>query len=205
MTTTLNLTEEQCDELLCNTFSQSLFYMVNTKLVSIHGFSLAEFISFLMNKFNFFRDQGELTSEGFYLTDDYIHLKAGFEYSEIKKFKKRVQELEFFTVKKIGTPSKTYYKINSAKILSIISTDVSLIELGYKRSNINIDSIRNFEDFDYKKLQLFCKRNKISYSGNDKKIDLTIKLKREFGILETDENTQWTEKSSLVDRNLVTI
>ena len=143
--------------------------MVNTKLVSIHGFSLAEFISFLMNKFNFFRDQGELTSEEFYLTDDYIHLKAGFEYSEIKKFKKRVQELEFFTVKKIGTPSKTYYKINSAKILSIISTDVSLIELGYKRSNINIDSIRNFEDFDYKKLQLFCKRNKISYSGNDKK------------------------------------
>ena len=121
MRTTLNLTEEQCDELLCNTFSQSSFYMVNTKLVSIYGFSLAGFISFLMNKFNFFRDQGELTPEGFYLTDDYIHLKGGFEYSEIKKFKKRIQELEFFTVKKIGTPSKTYYKINSPKILSIIS------------------------------------------------------------------------------------
>lgn len=119
----LNLTEEQCDELLCNTFSQTSFYMVNAKLVSIYGFPLAGFMALLMNKFNFFRDQGDLTPEGFYLTDDYLHTKGGFEYSEIKKYKKRGQELGFFTVKKIGTPSKTYYKINSAKILSIISTD----------------------------------------------------------------------------------
>jgi len=197
----LNLTEEQCDELLCNTFSQTSFYMVNAKLVSIYGFPLAGFMSLLMNKFNFFRDQGDLTPEGFYLTDDYLHTKGGFEYSEIKKYKKRGQELGFFTVKKIGTPSKTYYKINSAKILSIISTDIPLIELGYKRvlsggSNIDIDNIRNFEDFNYKELQLLCKRNKISYSGNDKKIHLIMKLKKEFGILETDEKTQWTENLS---------
>ena len=197
----LNLTEEQCDELLCNTFSQTSFYMVNAKLVSIYGFPLAGFMSLLMNKFNFFRDQGDLTPEGFYLTDDYLHTKGGFEYSEIKKYKKRGQELGFFTVKKIGTPSKTYYKINSAKILSIISTDIPLIELGYKRvlsggSDIDIDNIRNFEDFNYKELQLLCKRNKISYSGNDKKIHLIMKLKKEFGILETDEKTQWTENLS---------
>ena len=156
----LNLTEEQCDELLCNTFSQTSFYMVNAKLVSIYGFPLAGFMSLLMNKFNFFRDQGDLTPEGFYLTDDYLHTKGGFEYSEIKKYKKRGQELGFFTVKKIGTPSKTYYKINSAKILSIISTDIPLIELGCKRvlsggSDIDIDNIRNFEDFNYKELQLY--------------------------------------------------
>ena len=197
----LNLTEEQCDELLCNTFSQTSFYMVNAKLVSIYGFPLAGFMALLMNKFNFFRDQGDLTPEGFYLTDDYLHTKGGFEYSEIKKYKKRGQELGFFTVKKIGTPSKTYYKINSAKILSIISTDIPLIELGYKRvlsggSDIDIDNIRNFEDFNYKELQLLCKRNKISYSGNDKKIHLIMKLKKEFGILETDEKTQWTENLS---------
>ena len=197
----LNLTEEQCDELLCNTFSQTSFYMVHAKLVSIYGFPLAGFMALLMNKFNFFRDQGDLTPEGFYLTDDYLHTKGGFEYSEIKKYKKRGQELGFFTVKKIGTPSKTYYKINSAKILSIISTDIPLIELGYKRvlsggSDIDIDNIRNFEDFNYKELQLLCKRNKISYSGNDKKIHLIMKLKKEFGILETDEKTQWTENLS---------
>lgn len=197
----LNLTEEQCDELLCNTFSQTSFYMVNAKLVSIYGFPLAGFMALLMNKFNFFRDQGDLTPEGFYLTDDYLHTKGGFEYSEIKKYKKRGQELGFFTVKKIGTPSKTYYKINSARILSIISTDIPLIELGYKRvlsggSDIDIDNIRNFEDFNYKELQLLCKRNKISYSGNDKKIHLIMKLKKEFGILETNEKTQWTENLS---------
>ena len=203
----LNLTEEQCDELLCNTFSQTSFYMVNAKLVSIYGFPLAGFMALLMNKFNFFRDQGDLTPEGFYLTDDYLHTKGGFEYSEIKKYKKRGQELGFFTVKKIGTPSKTYYKINSAKILSIISTDIPLIELGYKRvlsggSDIDIDNIRNFEDFNYKELQLLCKRNKISYSGNDKKIHLIMKLKKEFGILETNEKTQWTENLSTSEQKI---
>ena len=96
--------------------------------------------------------------------------------------------LELFFTKKSSSSfnGATYYKLNFEKILEIISTDKTAMELAYEASIPTDEEIGYSEEtimkLSYRDLKLVCKKLKIPYKGTDRKINLIERILENKGL-----------------------
>lgn len=166
--------------------TQDSFLMLNKKIISTLGLELATFVTFLVDKQKYYRDNNKLDTEGyFYITNSDLVLYTGIKASRINALKIEALDKRLLLIKKAGIPLKTYYKVDLDKIRNIISNSKSSLELSYDRllfdeninsSDISCFSISTLESKTYRELRLICKKLKISYSGTDKKENYIEKI-----------------------------
>ncbi|WP_349764261.1 hypothetical protein, partial [Fusobacterium sp. SYSU M8D902] len=182
--------------------SQDSFLMLNRKLYSVLGLELATFITFLIDKEKYYKNNYKLDNEGyFYITNADLLLHTGIKASRINNLKNESVEKNLLYLKKAGIPLKTYYKVNISKVREIIYNSKSSLDLAYNRlindENLNLEDLKSFsistlERKTYRDLRLICKNMKISYSGKDKKSELIDKI-----MLQTENPVK--EMDNLVD------
>ena len=115
--------------------------------------------------------------------------------------------LELFFTKKSSSSfnGATYYKLNFEKILEIISTDKTAMELAYEASIPTDEEIGYSEEtimkLSYRDLKLVCKKLKIPYKGTDRKINLIERILENKGLnkLTPEVSTGGQEKCQPVD------
>lgn len=169
--------EQICLEIL----AQDNFLQINKKLLANLGLEKAIFISYLIDKYKYFKKKDNLKDGYFYSTDNDISLFSGLKLKTIQNIKKEEEKMGLFSTKKEGIPAKTFYKINFYEINKLIFLEKTIDELAYERLLQNDIS---FQDIDYdflkklslKQLHFFCKQNKVSYSGNYIKDELIEKI-----------------------------
>lgn len=196
------------ENILYDTLSQEANLFVNKKLLAQLESDLALFISFLIDKGRYHKFNNGLTEDGyFYATNEDIYLFTRIPRKRIVKLKKQGAEQELFFIKKSTNSfnGATYYKLNFQKILEIISTDKTAMELAYETS-VPIDEEVGYSEetimkLSYRDLKLVCKKLKIPYRGTDRKIDLIEKVIENQGLnkLTPKVPTSEQEKCQLVD------
>lgn len=164
---------------LLNLLSQDANFQTNKKLIQILGKNLADFLTYLLEESKI-QKKKEFPSTNFD-----ICLFAGMKLGTISQCKKLGEKMELFELKEKDFPKITYYILNYKKIYELLSTPKSIKELAYERMlreasfseakevNINRDSLKTL---GFRKLRIFCKKEGISYSGNDTKEDLIQKI-----------------------------
>ena len=169
--------EQVCLELL----AQDNFLQINKKLLANLGLEKAVFIAYLIDKYKYLKKEGKLKDDYFYSTDSDILLFSGLKLRTIQNIKKEGEKMGLFSIKKEGIPAKTFYKINFYKINKLLFSQKTIDELSYERllqNNISFQEIDYdlLEKLSLKQLHLFCKQNKVSYSGNYTKDELIKKI-----------------------------
>ena len=196
------------ENILYDTLSQEANLFVNKKLLAQLESDLALFISFLIDKGRYHKLNNGLTEDGFfYATNEDIYLFTRIPRKRIVKLKKQGAELELFFTKKSSSSfnGATYYKLNFEKILEIISTDKTAMELAYEASIPTDEEIGYSEEtimkLSYRDLKLVCKKLKIPYKGTDRKINLIEKILENQGLnkLTLEVSTGGQEKCQPVD------
>ena len=196
------------ENILYDTLSQEANLFVNKKLLAQLESDLALFISFLIDKGRYHKLNDGLTEDGFfYATNEDIYLFTRIPRKRIVKLKKQGAELELFFIKKSSSSfnGATYYKLNFEKILEIISSDKTAMELAYEASIPITEEVGYSEEtimkLSYRDLKLVCKKLKISYKGTDRKINLIEKILENQGLnkLTQEVSTGGQEKCQLVD------
>lgn len=196
------------ENILYDTLSQEANLFVNKKLLAQLESDLALFISFLIDKGRYHKLNNGLTEDGFfYATNEDIYLFTRIPRKRIVKLKKQGAELELFFTKKSSSSfnGATYYKLNFEKILEIISTDKTAMELAYEASIPTDEEIGYSEEtimkLSYRDLKLVCKKLKIPYKGTDRKINLIEKILENQGLnkLTPEVSTGGQEKCQPVD------
>lgn len=196
------------ENILYDTLSQEANLFVNKKLLAQLESDLALFISFLIDKGRYHKLNNGLTEDGFfYATNEDIYLFTRIPRKRIVKLKKQGAELELFFTKKSSSSfnGATYYKLNFEKILEIISTDKTAMELAYEASIPTDEEIGYSEEtimkLSYRDLKLVCKKLKIPYKGADRKINLIEKILENQGLnkLTPEVSTGGQEKCQPVD------
>lgn len=196
------------ENILYDTLSQEANLFVNKKLLAQLESDLALFISFLIDKGRYHKLNNGLTEDGFfYATNEDIYLFTRIPRKRIVKLKKQGAELELFFIKKSSSSfnGATYYKLNFEKILEIISTDKTAMELAYEASIPTDEEIGYSEEtimkLSYRDLKLVCKKLKIPYKGTDRKINLIEKILENQGLnkLTPEVSTDGQEKCQPVD------
>lgn len=193
------------ENILYQTLNQEASLFLNKKILSHLGLELTCFLSFLIDKGKYHKANQELTSEGyFYATDMDIYLFTTIPRNKLPKLKAAGIKNDLFKIKKEGNPVRTYYKLNFEKILSLLSTETSVLELAYERAFQDNEEVLKKElsessliKLSYKDLRLLCKKLNIPYSGKDLKSDLikNILQHQNKDTLESNES-KWTEKPS---------
>ena len=196
------------ENILYDTLSQEANLFVNKKLLAQLESDLALFISFLIDKGRYHKFNNGLTDDGFfYATNEDIYLFTRIPRKRIVKLKKQGSELELFFIKKSSNSfnGATYYRLNFEKILEIISSDKTAMELAYETS-IPTDEEFGFSEetimkLSYRDLKLVCKKLKIPYRGTDRKTILIEKIIENQGLnkLTPKVPTSGQEKCQLVD------
>lgn len=154
--------------------SQGSYLRVSKRLIATLGLEMSVFLSFLIDKYEYYSNNNLLKDDYFYATNNDILIFTGLKENKIQKLKSEGKKSELFFLKKIGNPAKTYYSINFEKLNNIFIQNKSLEELSYERifkEKLNIEDInRNYlEELSIRELRLVCKYFLIGYSGNDKK------------------------------------
>lgn len=171
--------------LVLNLLGQDANIQVNKKILLTLGLEEAFYLSYLINQYKYFLAEGSLREDdSFYASNSDISLFTTLNNSQIQRGKKSLIEKEFFKISIEGIPSVTYYYLNFEKILQIVASEKTNLELAYKNvynETINFEissqeSIFLLEKLTYKELRFFCKENKIKYSGNDTKRHLIYKI-----------------------------
>ena len=154
--------------------SQGSYLRVSKRLIAILGLEMSVFLSFLIDKYEYYSNNNLLKDDYFYATNNDILIFTGLNENKIQKLKSEGEKLELFLLRKIGNPAKTYYNINFEKLNNIFIQNKSLEELSYERifkDKLNLENInRNYlKELSIRELRLVCKYFLIGYSGNDKK------------------------------------
>ncbi|MDD7410075.1 MAG: hypothetical protein SOY60_05095 [Fusobacterium gastrosuis] len=159
---------------------------VNKKVLLTLGLEEAFFLSYLIDQYKYLEREEKLREDGsFYASNMDIALYTTLNNSQISKIKRAGVEKNLFKISKEGLETKTYYYLNFDKILEIIGTEKSNLELAYNnifKNNENELSIETEEDiinlnkFSVKELRLMCKENQIKYTGVDNKKSLINKI-----------------------------
>ena len=184
--------------------SQGSYLRVSKRLIATLGLEMSVFLSFLIDKYEYYSNNNLLKDDYFYATNNDILIFTGLNENKIQKLKSEGEKLELFFLRKIGNPAKTYYSINFEKLNNIFTQKKSLEELSYERifkDKLNLEDInRNYlEELSIRELRLVCKYFFIGYSGNDKKeilinniLKYSIKNKKEELSIEKDiENVSY--------------
>lgn len=116
--------------------SQDNYLMYNIKIASTLGVYEAIIIGELARKHNYWRLKDGLTDGFFFITQEDIKKDTGLsEYQQRTAIKSLVNE-GVLEVKKVGLPSKNYYKILNDKLLNILYTSNENIKpLAVKKLN----------------------------------------------------------------------
>lgn len=172
--------------LVLNLLGTDANIQINKKVLLTLKLEEAFFLSYLIDQYKYFEKEGKLRQDGsFYASNMDIALYTTFNNSQIARVKKAGLEKELFRISLEDSRTKSYYYLNFDKILEMIGTEKSNMELAYKSrfdsekieiEMNNVEDIDNLKKFTFNELRFYCKENKIKYSGNDKKGDLIKKI-----------------------------
>ena len=172
--------------LVLNLLGADANIQINKKILLTLKLEEAFFLSYLIDQYKYFEREGKLREDGsFYTSNMDIALYTTFNNSQIARVKKAGLEKELFRISLEDSRTKSYYYLNFDKILEMIGTEKSNMELAYKSrfdsekieiEMNNVEDIDNLKKFTFNELRFYCKENKIKYSGNDKKINLIKKI-----------------------------
>ena len=172
--------------LVLNLLGTDANIQINKKILLILKLEEAFFLSYLIDQYKYFEREGKLREDGsFYTSNMDIALYTTFNNSQIARVKKAGLEKNLFRISLEDSRTKSYYYLNFDKILEMIGTEKSNMELAYKsrfdseKIDIeinNLEDIENLKKFTFNELRFYCKENKIKYSGNDKKDNLIKKI-----------------------------
>ena len=172
--------------LVLNLLGTDANIQINKKILLTLKLEEAFFLSYLIDQYKYFEREGKLREDGsFYTSNMDIALYTTFNNSQIARVKKSRVEKELFKISLEDSRTKSYYYLNFDKILEMIGTEKSNMELAYKSrfdsekielEINNLDDIENLKKFTFNELRFYCKENKIKYSGNDKKDNLIKKI-----------------------------
>ena len=172
--------------LVLNLLGTDANIQINKKILLILKLEEAFFLSYLIDQYKYFEREGKLREDGsFYTSNMDIALYTTFNNSQIARVKKAGLEKNLFRISLEDSRTKSYYYLNFDKILEMIGTEKSNMELAYKsrfdseKIDIeinNLEDIENLKKFTFNELRFYCKVNKIKYSGNDKKDNLIKKI-----------------------------
>ena len=172
--------------LVLNLLGTDANIQINKKILLTLKLEEAFFLSYLIDQYKYFEREGKLREDGsFYTSNMDIALYTTFNNSQITRVKKAGLEKDLFRISLEDSRTKSYYYLNFDKILEMIGTEKSNMELAYKsrfdseKINIeinNLEDIENLKKFTFNELRFYCKENKIKYSGNDKKDNLIKKI-----------------------------
>ena len=181
--------------LVLNLLGTDANIQINKKVLLTLKLEEAFFLSYLIDQYKYFEREGKLRQDGsFYTSNMDIALYTTFNNSQIARVKKAGLEKQLFRISLEDSRTKSYYYLNFDKILEMIGTEKSNMELAYKSrfdsekieiEMNNVEDIDNFKKFTFNELRFYCKENKIKYSGNDKKGDLIkkiIEFKKNFSL-----------------------
>ena len=172
--------------LVLNLLGTDANIQINKKILLTLKLEEAFFLSYLIDQYKYFEREGKLREDGsFYTSNMDIALYTTFNNSQIARVKKSGVEKELFKISLEDSRTKSYYYLNFDKILEMIGTEKSNMELAYKSRFAsekidleinNLEDIENLKKFTFNELRFYCKENKIKYSGNDKKNNLIKKI-----------------------------
>ena len=172
--------------LVLNLLGTDANIQINKKVLLTLKLEEAFFLSYLIDQYKYFEREGKLRQDGsFYTSNMDIALYTTFNNSQIVRVKKAGLEKNLFRISLEDSRTKSYYYLNFDKILEMIGTEKSNMELAYKsrfdseKIDIeinNLEDIENLKKFTFNELRFYCKENKIKYSGNDKKDNLIKKI-----------------------------
>ena len=172
--------------LVLNLLGTDANIQINKKILLTLKLEEAFFLSYLIDQYKYFEREGKLREDGsFYTSNMDIALYTTFNNSQIARVKKSGVEKELFKISLEDSRTKSYYYLNFDKILEMIGTEKSNMELAYKSrfdsekielEINNLDDIENLKKFTFNELRFYCKENKIKYSGNDKKDNFIKKI-----------------------------
>ena len=172
--------------LVLNLLGTDANIQINKKILLTLKLEEAFFLSYLIDQYKYFEREGKLREDGsFYTSNMDIALYTTFNNSQIARVKKSGVEKGLFKISLEDSRTKSYYYLNFDKILEMIGTEKSNMELAYKSrfdsekidlEINNLEDIENLKKFTFNELRFYCKENKIKYSGNDKKGDLIKKI-----------------------------
>ena len=172
--------------LVLNLLGTDANIQINKKILLMLKLEEAFFLSYLIDQYKYFEREGKLREDGsFYTSNMDIALYTTFNKSQIVRVKKAGLEKNLFRISLEDSRTKSYYYLNFDKILEMIGTEKSNMELAYKsrfdseKIDIeinNLEDIENLKKFTFNELRFYCKENKIKYSGNDKKDNLIKKI-----------------------------
>ena len=172
--------------LVLNLLGTDANIQINKKILLTLKLEEAFFLSYLIDQYKYFEREGKLREDGsFYTSNMDIALYTTFNNSQIARVKKSGVEKGLFKISLEDSRTKSYYYLNFDKILEMIGTEKSNMELAYKSrfdsekidlEINNLEDIENLKKFTFNELRFYCKENKIKYSGNDKKNNLIKKI-----------------------------
>lgn len=172
--------------LVLNLLGTDANIQINKKILLTLKLEEAFFLSYLIDQYKYFEREGKLREDGsFYTSNMDIALYTTFNNSQITRVKKIGVEKGLFRISLEDSRTKSYYYLNFDKILEMIGTEKSNMELAYKSrfdsekielEINNLEDIENLKKFTFNELRFYCKENKIKYSGNDKKDNLIKKI-----------------------------
>ena len=190
------------DIIFINTLSQEANLFINKKILAKYGLDLAVFISFLVNQYNYFLTNNQLTEDKmFFATDDDIFLFTNMPRTRITSIKKQAQQLGIISIKKLGQPIKTYYKVNFEFLVNVLSSTESIKELAYNRALSDEDLTEDYiRTLTYRELRLLCKKLEISYTNLSTKEDYINKI-LEVKQIKSSESTNNSDSIPCVDKS----
>lgn len=180
--------------------SQTSYLRLSKRLIAVFGLEMAVFLSFLIDKYEYYRNNDLLEENSFYATNDDILVFTGLKANKIQSLKEAGERLELFYIEKKGNPKKSYYFINFNKINEVFLENKSIEDLSYKRifneeldvKNLNYDFLKNLSK---KELRILCKKEKITYVGKNLKEDLINKILEKVEVKIKKEANKKVEKA----------
>lgn len=168
------------EELLAlEAYSSSNFFKVNKKLFKAFGTLDAILITELMDKYLYWKEKGELTSDGFFFTThEMIEEHVGLTFHQTRERKKFLREIGILETARRGIPSKEFYKINIENLLNYIDERIE-----EKQSKASLTEIERLE---FQKEEGYTSKNRKAIKENKYKEN---KYKEKEDIVDSDEST----------------
>lgn len=114
-----------------NKFSDLLntkFIMLSKPLIKLIGIQPAITFCELLSEYKYWKDNNQLTADDFfYSTETNLSENTGLSASQLRNSFKLLQSKRFIFVKRRGTPSKNFFKINP-DILTQLEKDIHSID-----------------------------------------------------------------------------
>lgn len=162
-----------------NTFNDN-FLMLNHRLNYIIGLEAATILCYIIDQYEFHKKNNTLREDGrFYLTNSDISLYTTISKHKTEKALKLLRDNNLVDVVRNVWKRISCYKINFDEIEKLIENDKNKRELAFEKVGIEHEKVYSKEELinlSIRKLQMYCKKYKIEYSGNDRKNTLINKI-----------------------------